>query len=324
MEKTMTMKNEKIRAKFLKDTKIPIPLVESPYFEYFLEEFDKQFDVKRKYKDYLKQLETYETFDEYKVAYCELTDEVIERVKNKDSYKKFLEDKFFLNLDIPKVQKPMKTIYKENLANRYYLSMDLKQANFYAFKNYDADIVDNCENYEEWILTFKNGEKFKDSKAIRQVIFGNLNPKRQQTYQKYFMMNFINHMLTQGFFKEEDGEEKPIIVAGSDELLVDVTDLKESGKLVSELEKVKQAVESYLKDFKFELKLEVFKLEKNLGGESTGYTKRFEDSTYELKGVSKLFYPQVMKHMEGKEVHEYDLYFMNTENILSKMLKPLY
>lgn len=72
----------------------------------------------------------------------------------------------------------------------------MKKANFTALRHYNKDIVGGKDTYEDFLGMFTDENYFKESKYIRQVIFGNVNPKRQITYEKFLMDKVLVKLLT--------------------------------------------------------------------------------------------------------------------------------
>lgn len=60
-------------------------------------------------------------------------------------------------------------------------------------------IVLGCETYQELLSKFTQNPYIFESKHIRQVIFGHLNPKRQQTIQKFLMQKVVTALVDSGF-----------------------------------------------------------------------------------------------------------------------------
>jgi ribosomal protein S17E len=72
----------------------------------------------------------------------------------------------------------------------------------------------NCETYKDLVSKFTDVVPFIESKKIRQVIFGYLNPKRQQTIQKFMMNELFETLEKSGF------EKKRFLAACSDEIIL--------------------------------------------------------------------------------------------------------
>lgn len=77
--------------------------------------------------------------------------------------------------------------------NKIYVSMDLKHANFQAFKEYDSG-GELPNTYEELLAKFNAPEIIIKSKYFRQVIFGNTNPKRLNLIERYIIERIKNIM----------------------------------------------------------------------------------------------------------------------------------
>lgn len=76
--------------------------------------------------------------------------------------------------------------------NKFYVSIDLKEANWQAFKRvFNLDLPD----WENWSQqTFNLHPFISESKSFRQLVFGNTNPKRIQAIQKQMMLDICNVM----------------------------------------------------------------------------------------------------------------------------------
>ena len=83
----------------------------------------------------------------------------------------------------------------------FLLSLDFKSANYSILKTFD----DNNELENSWIYLC---EKFAvhpcliASKSFRQIVFGNTNPKRLQTYQHQKIMLLVDLLMTTGIPEE--------------------------------------------------------------------------------------------------------------------------
>lgn len=74
--------------------------------------------------------------------------------------------------------------------NKIYTSMDIKSANWTVFKT----ICNLNKSWEEFAQTLGVPEYLIQSKQFRQIIFGNLNPKRQASIQKNIISNLYNEI----------------------------------------------------------------------------------------------------------------------------------
>ena len=75
--------------------------------------------------------------------------------------------------------------------NHVYISIDLKQANYSVWRKYDASLP---ATWEELMLKLDVAPALANSKSFRQIVFGNLNPKRLQQAQAaetYIIKNLL-------------------------------------------------------------------------------------------------------------------------------------
>lgn len=191
------MYSSKIKTRFCKDNGIPIALTESPYFEERLKLYDPLFDCLKKWELFQKELELYGSEQDYFEYYNSVKDTAINGIKSAPAFQEFnnrdmncfKSNEFNLN---------SKTIYKDSNSNLTFLSIDLKKANYQALKQYDASIVNNSKNYQEFISGYTKMQHIIDSKYIRQVIFGSCNPGRQTTYEKWLLLPIVKNLIASG------------------------------------------------------------------------------------------------------------------------------
>lgn len=79
--------------------------------------------------------------------------------------------------------------------DRFYISIDLKKANWLSVKKYDPPFLNELGNtYEEFLEKFNIPDVLKQSKSFRQFIFGNINPKRQIKAQRSMVQDLIDEI----------------------------------------------------------------------------------------------------------------------------------
>lgn len=297
----------KMRKRFVKDEKLPIPVFHSPYFEYFLDLYEDLLETRSKYEKY-KQLIEKIGWENYYRMYNRFKDEVIQHVTSKASYKKFL------NMDMGKFN--VERSYKYRTSDFYcienigidWVSVDLMKANFHSLRYVNPDIVDYKDTYEEWISSFENGDLFGHLKSIRQIIFGNLSPKRQRKIQSYILHELMTRL-------EKDVKGNEFWILGVDEFIIENSD-----DVSKWLEKNMPIFE---KETGFKLRKEEFLFVKNGKNLEFGYIKTYRDGSEELVGVSKYFYAQAYKYYKDLDLNEYDLLFYH-EGHLSRFMYPIH
>lgn len=278
----------RLKGRFCKDTGLPLDLFDEPYFTQRIELYDEIYNSKQKYETFLNTVNKFSHEQEYFEAYNKLKDKVIDYLKNREGMQRFLSE------DMNKFQISNKgfrnkDIYKETFVGRNLISIDMKKANYTALRHYDKSIVGNTDSYEEFIRMFTDEEHFVNSKYIRQVVFGNVNPKRQVTYEKYLMDKVLTDIL-----KHTDD----IVYFGTDEIVIDITNNEE-------IETTLLQIVNNHKDQEINLKLENF----TLGKIKEGYIKTKSDGTVEIKSVERIDIPIVIRKLRGQDIEESDLVF---------------
>ncbi len=184
-----------LRKRFCKDMNIPINIYQEPYFTERLKLFDENFRTLWKWERFKKELEQFKDDQEYLEKYNQIKEAAINFIKESKSYQRFIStDLYFKN---PNVNYP-NDIYKDYNVGEHFVSIDMKQANFNALRIFEERFCSDCKSmfngaktWKEFISQFTDIEHIIESKYIRQVIFGALNPKRQVAYEKQLMLEYL-------------------------------------------------------------------------------------------------------------------------------------
>jgi hypothetical protein len=178
---------------FIKEYKLPIPINKSPYIEYFLDLYEKDYQSKTKYHNFVDSLKCIQlTGYNLKTYKKYLLDKIVNYFKSNASYKQFLLDDIkSSSIDLSNIN-----IYDTN-TTEYYISLDIRKANFTSLKYYYPEIT-SYDTWEEFMNYFTEVEFFINSKPFRQIIFGNLNCKKisllwkKITYNMYELLKSTN------------------------------------------------------------------------------------------------------------------------------------
>ena len=149
----------------------------------------------------------------------EISDNIIKTIKDTAAYKELGAadmDRFM----VPNKGYPTKDVFKLENVGKCFLSIDFKKANFQALKHFFPGVVLNCNSYQDLIELFTNLDYFKNSKHLRQIIFGNLNPKRQARIQRFIIQQILDWAIG-----EEICEEKDVRMVSNDEVVFELKDL---------------------------------------------------------------------------------------------------
>lgn len=125
-------------------------------------------------------------------CFYDLREAVINSFKENKAYQTF--NICDMQLMFPKIDGQMKPVaknlYNKEAAGRVYVSIDLASANFTALNWVNPDITRNTSSFSEYLhKVFHSEPEFlldyiADSKYLRQVIFGQLNPSRHITVER--------------------------------------------------------------------------------------------------------------------------------------------
>lgn len=207
--------NIKLKQRFCKEAGIPINIFVEPYFTervILYQQFYQSFD---KYITFVKEcLKHYNNEEEYFADYNRVKDEAINFIKSTRGYGNFLEEdmaKFKVETKITS-----KDIFRPANDKHYFISIDMKKANFSALRYYDSSMFGDCSKWEDFIKKFTDNAHLINSKYLRQVILGNCNPRRQVTFEKYLMNTILKRIL--GEFPNLN-----IVYFSNDEIVIDVT-----------------------------------------------------------------------------------------------------
>ena len=300
----------KLKQRFCKDMGIPIKIFHEPYFESRLKLYDSQYGSIKKYKAFLELLNNFKSEQDYFEYYNRLKDDIINYLGSREGMKEFKEENMN-KYNIVNTGFPKKDIYKESFDGKIFLSIDMVKANFTALKHFDKTIVGGAETYEEFISMFTEYDYFKNSKYLRQVIFGNHNPKRQTTYEKYLMDNVLTGLLT--VVPKED-----VAFFSNDEIVVRIEE-KLNYKYIK---KIRHLVWNIEKRLGIKLRQELFRLRKIPG--TQGYIKKFigngNDKRDEFKCLDALTMPFVLRAYSNEEIQEEDKVFFY-EGKLAKLIE---
>lgn len=312
-----------LRRRFVKDFNLPINLIDSPYFEYYMDRYD--FFPREDWDKLLNLIDSEYNgnIDKWLENYAQIRDNIITSIETSDAFKEFN------NADMKMWKTPTFSVGDLNIYNntntgRYFISIDLKKANFQALKHFNPDIVKNCDTYEDLMSYFGGDDYFKKSKYTRQVIFGKLNPKRTITYEKYLIGKIFTN--PNNFIFKHLYNKCNLVTVKSDEIVFEIDDhavLREIDKTI--LNVLKTEIKS---NVGLDVSVEAFYLnrivcENHNGTTVDGYIRDFYlENKMDLKSVSSIFHPQIYAFSKGLEITDNDLFF-RAEDQTAKFCNPL-
>lgn len=311
---------KKLRQRFVKDYSLPINIFEEKYFEYYRSLYpffpNETWEalVANVSKNYNGNVESW-------LDYCaKVRDSAILGTMETPEYKEFNTcdiNKWDIPDGVPQVGEH--SIYNEECDGRFFVSIDLKKANFQALK-YAGVIRD--ETYKDFIYRHGGDDYIADSKYLRQVIFGKMNPGRTIKVEKYIMGKI--YLLVKYYF-ESIGYE--LFSLNSDELI-----FAERNYAMFESEgstKNINIIEKMIKDsLGIDARVEYILVKRlnivnSNGNKVDAYVKHLVNTGEEtLKKASTTFYPQIYKLWKREPINLLDRGFF-FEDQIAAFYEPL-
>jgi len=286
-----------VRARFVKDYSLPIQLVQSPYFEYFLDLYSDYLHINHGL-NFLKDALSVMDEQKFFAANNKLRENVVNDIKSTHLYG-LMNDKAFYwmqNLTIPN-----RKLYIEENHNKKFISIDMTQANFNSFLYYQKYYAETYAKnltifrghtlYTEYLREFTDVLYFLDSKYVRQVIFGNLNPKRQQKIQAHIMMVDVYEKIKHLF------NEDQFTTASSDEIIIEC-----NSDMVECIHKLRGLIDTH------RFHVQGFTL-KQIEEGHLFFVREFLDRHIDFKMVPLHFHAQCFKRYHGLPIEEMDKAF---------------
>lgn len=297
---------ETLKQRFCKDMNLAIKIFEEPYFANFLKLYDEQFNSVSKYNRFVSAVNRFGSEQDYFEAYTKLKDDVILYLNENEDMKFFAQSEDMSKFTCQNKGYPTNDIFKDTNDGKVFVSIDMVKGNFTALHHYNPNIVKNCDTYEDFIRTFTDVPHFVESKYIRQVVFGNVNPKRQVTYEKYLMDLVLTKLLETGVVKPENVE-----FFSTDEIVLSVPTDMVCDRIVDEtFYKSVMNVVNWAKGNNINVRGEFFELRKIPG--TSGYVKKFmmgKDGV-DFKCLDFLTMPFVLRAYQKEEPNDMDRVFL--------------
>lgn len=180
---------------FCKLYKINIPIKEE--FEYYVETLKKSNEYKHSLGETIDSYVDLETMLEntpvraYKDKYLNLLKGFL---VNSDAYEAMMK------ASIPNSSYESKDDINSVKKEELLISLDFKSANYNILKTFQPkDSRELGENWDELCKSFMIHPAIRKSKSFRQIVFGNTNPKRLQTFQHSKIMELVELLKLLGY-----------------------------------------------------------------------------------------------------------------------------
>jgi hypothetical protein len=305
--------NRELAKRFISDYKLPIPLINEEYFFYYLNLYQEDYDSLGKYNQLLDMINKKYGGDcnKFLEDYYNVRDKIITTVIESEAFQKFNTMDMNVFTIKKKTNITSNNIYKQSNIGKFFISVDLKKANFQTLRNIDKDIVFGADTYEDFIGKFTDLDYIKESKYSRQVIWGKCNPKRHITAEKYFITQIYKKIIEQFPYLSDK-----CVSLSNDEMIFNVEFLFYNDKLTCFT--LREHIEKIAKEIGFEVHVEFFHLRgyNLLFKESRSVRKTFfmkdyfcTNGKFKLIGVPLQYHSICYKLYKGQDLSEIDYHF---------------
>lgn len=284
-----------LKQMFCKDYNIPIKVFSEPVFSSRIHLYENLFKAQTAWTEFTKHMETVDQ-SIYKDNRFKLIETIKDDIINRPEYISWNTSQ------IPKFENQYsKTqIYNDKFVDKHFISIDMKSANFNVFR---LNNIIKEKTYEEFIRNYTDDMFTANSKYFRQVLFGNLNPSRNQTWQKIYMIHIVN-LLQQNI-------EFDVICLNNDEIVIDISNTKYNKiNFIESINSIPKLQFTPLNVTEFYLK--------KING-TKGFYKKFTDDTIKIYNVPPHLMPFVARKFNDEPYQDNDYIFIY-EHELARLL----
>lgn len=300
----------KVLKRWVHDYALPIRIFTEPHFSYALELYEPLLHTQTKFGALVQCLLQYNTQDAFLEDYYSIRNQVIEHLKNNPDWQTF-NTMDMAQYKVPSLNISSKDVFKHINHDCFFVSVDLVKGNFQSLRYVNPQIVDGTSHYNDFLRQFTDNPYMLDSKYLRQVIFGSINPKRQVQVERFITYKVLSHFLTKGYITLDQ-----VMMFAADEFI-----FKIERDQLADMQKIMVDVVQEVSPFA-EVDVEVYQLKSLCDG--SFFAKEFKNKKgYELMCVPQKKFAQAYKYYNHLPIQELDLYFLD-ELDLVKYAAPSY
>ena len=182
---------ESLKRKFVKDYGIPVAVLDDRYWDYFVDLYDSEFDVKRHLANFETMLSSFADESAYSEYWKSLLNSISLAIEESNSVDALLSHHARMQHNYTQVNYVVSDVNKEHRQGKLMVSVDMKEANFSSLLvNYPEGIL-SAVNWYELISQFTPHEYIRRNKQFRQHAFGNLKYCNQNAKHQAFLMNKV-------------------------------------------------------------------------------------------------------------------------------------
>ena len=307
-------KNIDLKKRFVNDYNLPIPIIgNGENFKYHINLYEEDFNTLTLYNKTLNEIK--EKFDnnvnEFLDNYYKVREDIIQTITKSEAFQRFNG----MDMNIYSIKNKgnitSNNIYNQSNIGKFFISVDLKKANFQVLNKIDKEILLNSDSYKDLIEHFTDSEYIANSKYFRNVVFGMMNPKRHITAEKYFIMQIYKKVIEKFPYLADK-----CVSLSNDEIIFKVDFLQYNDKFTCF--SFEKDIQTIAKEIGFDVHVEFFHLKgyNIVFKESRNVRKTFfmkdyfcTDGKFKLIGVPLQYHSIAYKLYKGKELSEIDYHF---------------
>lgn len=140
-----------LRNRFAIDFGVPLPVLESPYFEYLVGLYEPVLRSQTNLELFIQAVDSQGGAAKWKKYARDLMDRIVDDVTSTDAYKAFAADDLS-RFDIAAApDRASENLYKPENSGKYFVSLDFAAANFNSLRYYDPKLVFDSKNWVEFL-----------------------------------------------------------------------------------------------------------------------------------------------------------------------------
>lgn len=303
--------------RFVEDTRFPMPVVNNAErLQYYLDLYEKDYGTRTAYENMCDEIDLDYNGDQYAFmqAFYDAREKMINDIKENPVYADFLKQNMSVYTICDELKSvPRGDVYNATNVGKFFISVDMKEANFRAMKHFSKELVLNEDSYYEYVSRYTTSEYMVTSKHTREIVFGQCKAERQITIEKHLMSKLYENL-------EYDHDWLKVARFNNDEIVFEINvgeraNLLDVQGITTDFERL---VNIASKKTGVEVSISVFKLGAMcLHSLRTNKFRRLNyfllpaksTDDYRFKGIPLTYHSLVYKLFNGMAVTKEDYYF---------------
>lgn len=279
---------QQLQQLFIKDKKLPIHIDKSPYFEYFMDLYDPWLNTKAQYEMLMSDFNKRANFEDWYQHKSSITHKIQDYILQSSACSRLNSEEIDKSYTPMSHKFPHSNIFNREHVGKNLVSIDMVKANWQMWNL--LGLTDN-KTYEDFIKSFGASEYQASSKILRQVLFGEINPKRIQRMEKTFSIKTAHEL---------DKNNYKILTCSADEMVIELQEHQS-------IEEIKEIVTAATPNIVW--RFENWQLSNILQERNWVLQENLTNGKIDFRNVPKNYMPQVYKHYMGLPIEKMDLTF---------------